>query len=203
MRKGHGEGHGEQTGRLRKVPTVPWRNLKHLSAATKIDYSEAQTFVDILKYKDISKDLGKSFDLLKQHFLSHAAENIQQKGTSRNMNTRVGKGFQQEVSALYCKTNGKNAEHQISVLDENEETMARLDMEVQLWKDSQALESEFEPIPPAVPNPNTHWKLETYSSTPIRAFALGRSSLSKLRNEASRIPGLVSSQYTRSSGGRH
>ncbi|KAK6988973.1 hypothetical protein R3P38DRAFT_3331734 [Favolaschia claudopus] len=189
-----------------------WRNLKHLSAATKIDYSEAQTFVDILKCispcisellprnsllvrvarvmqkirvmlgldvttrsrldhlrtlileynnlcNDISKDLGKSFDFLKQHFLSHAAENIQQKGTSRNMNTRVGEGFQQEVSALYCKTNGKNAEHQISVLDENEETMARLDMEVQLWKDSQALESEFEPIPAAVPNQNTHWKL--------------------------------------------
>ncbi|KAK6988970.1 hypothetical protein R3P38DRAFT_2803912 [Favolaschia claudopus] len=45
-------------------------------------------------------------------------------------------GFQQKVSALYRKTNGKNAEHQISVLDENEETVARLDMEVQLWKDT-------------------------------------------------------------------
>jgi hypothetical protein len=29
------------------------------------------------------------------------------------MNTRVEEGFQQEVAALYKKTNGKNAEHQV------------------------------------------------------------------------------------------
>jgi hypothetical protein len=29
------------------------------------------------------------------------------------MNTRVGEGYQQEVSRLYKKTNGKNAEHQV------------------------------------------------------------------------------------------
>jgi hypothetical protein len=30
------------------------------------------------------------------------------------MNTRVGEGFQQEVSEMYEKTNGKNAEHQVN-----------------------------------------------------------------------------------------
>ncbi|KAJ7343738.1 hypothetical protein DFH08DRAFT_214470 [Mycena albidolilacea] len=166
-----------------------WRNLKHLRSPTKIDYSEGQTFLDILKCalpclvqllpansclvrlvrvmqkirtmlglevttgtrlhhlqkmireyektcNDISERHGKSLNFLKQHFLSHAIQNFKSKGTSRNMNTRVGEGFQQEVSEMYEKTNGKNAEHQISILDENEETMARLDMQVELWRRS-------------------------------------------------------------------
>jgi hypothetical protein len=44
--------------------------------------------------------------------LSHAPDDIHTKGTSRNMNTRVGEGFQQEVSTMYKKTNGKCAEYQ-------------------------------------------------------------------------------------------
>ncbi|KAJ7093808.1 hypothetical protein C8R44DRAFT_989899 [Mycena epipterygia] len=39
-------------------------------------------------------------------------------------------------AAQYRKTNGKNAEHQISIMDENEETMARIQMAVDEWLES-------------------------------------------------------------------
>ncbi|KAJ7829496.1 hypothetical protein B0H14DRAFT_2366583, partial [Mycena olivaceomarginata] len=55
----------------------------------------------------VSRELGKDFNFLKQHSLSHAVNDIRTKGTSRNMNTCVGEGFQQEVSAMYQKTSGK------------------------------------------------------------------------------------------------
>ncbi|KAJ7694108.1 hypothetical protein B0H17DRAFT_1199365 [Mycena rosella] len=123
-----------------------WRGLKHLSSPTTIDYSEGQTFLDILKcalpcivqilppnsclvrvirimvkvrmllglevtlvtrlallrkfvaeYEKICKDVSetheKSFNFLKQHFLSHAIGCFEGKGTSRNQNTRVVKVF--------------------------------------------------------------------------------------------------------------
>ncbi|KAJ7267758.1 hypothetical protein C8J57DRAFT_1181509 [Mycena rebaudengoi] len=144
-----------------------WRGLKHIPSPTTIDYSEGQTFVDILKcalpclvqllpcdsclvrivramqkvrillglsvttrtrqdhlndlvreYEDacneVHEALGKDFNFLKQHSLTHAIEDFVSKGTSRNMNTRVGEGFQQEVEKMYQKTNGKNAERQAS-----------------------------------------------------------------------------------------
>ncbi|KAK6974605.1 hypothetical protein R3P38DRAFT_3132210 [Favolaschia claudopus] len=89
----------------------------------------------------------------------HGLKNFQLKGTSRNMNTRVGEGFQQEVSALYKKTNGKDAEHQISILDENEETMARLDMAVNAWQESQAESEELKLIAGDDSDQEKHWKL--------------------------------------------
>ncbi|KAJ7808967.1 hypothetical protein B0H14DRAFT_2380110 [Mycena olivaceomarginata] len=188
-----------------------WRNLKHLSSATTIDYSEGQTFLDILKCalpclvqlvpsdsglvqlirvmqkvrtmlgldvttntrleylgrliaeyekccKRVSEKHDKSLDFLKQHFLSHAAQNFVNKGTSRNQNTRIGEGFQQEVSAMYKITNGKNAEHQMTIIDENEETMARLDMQVEMWQKSQG-KQEDELIPSADPQLSAHWTL--------------------------------------------
>ncbi|KAJ7315257.1 hypothetical protein DFH08DRAFT_715944, partial [Mycena albidolilacea] len=88
-----------------------WRGLKHFSSPTTIDYSDGQTFLDILI--DVSVTHGKSFNFLKQHFLSHAITCFKDKGTSRNQNTRVGEGFQQEIAAQYKKTNGKDAEHQV------------------------------------------------------------------------------------------
>ncbi|KAJ7647440.1 hypothetical protein FB45DRAFT_1019687 [Roridomyces roridus] len=79
---------------------------------------------------EINDEFGKDFRFLKQHMLSHASADIRAKGATRNTTTRVGEGFQQEVSAMYKKTNGKRAEHQISVIDEKEETLAYLDMKV-------------------------------------------------------------------------
>ncbi|KAJ7493651.1 hypothetical protein FB451DRAFT_1164530 [Mycena latifolia] len=188
-----------------------WRNLKHIQSPTTIEYSEGQTFLDILKCalpclvqllppnsclvrvvrvmqkicvllglevhtntrlerlheaigeyekicEEISRKHGKVFDFLKQHFLGHAIDAFKSKGTSRNMNTRVGEGFQQEVATLYKKTNGKNAEHQISVMDENEETMARLDMLVNLWRRSQEEDDELDLMQPAMDS-TAHWRL--------------------------------------------
>ncbi|KAJ7888367.1 hypothetical protein B0H14DRAFT_3081961 [Mycena olivaceomarginata] len=154
----------------------------HLSSATTIDYSEGQTFLDILKR--VSEKHDKSLNFLKQHFLSHAVQNFVNKGTSRNQNTRVGEGFQQEVSAMYKITNGKNAEHQMTIIDENEETMARLDMRVEMWQKSQE-KQEDELIPSADPQLSAHWTLgspdsrvsptrleRTKNDNPLSHFAL-------------------------------
>ncbi|KAJ7465483.1 hypothetical protein FB451DRAFT_1041416 [Mycena latifolia] len=115
-----------------------WRGLKHLPSPATIDYSEGQAFVDILQYAlpclvqllprnsrlirivrtmqkvRILRALGKDFNFLKQHSLIYSIEDFMSNGTSRNMNTRVGEGFQQEVEKMYQKTNGKNAERQAS-----------------------------------------------------------------------------------------
>ncbi|KAJ7777661.1 hypothetical protein DFH07DRAFT_1056449 [Mycena maculata] len=88
--------------------------------------------------KDVSETHSKSFNFLKQHFLSHAISCFKDKGTSRNQNTR-------------------DVEHQMSIMDENEETMAWLDMKVNEWQKSQE-EDETEPVLP----PHTaqaHWRL--------------------------------------------
>ncbi|KAJ7017193.1 hypothetical protein C8F04DRAFT_979784, partial [Mycena alexandri] len=189
-----------------------WRGLKHISSPTTIDYSEGQTFVDILKcalpclvqllpcnsclvrlvramqktrimlglsvttrtrldhLNDLEREyegacnevhdaLGKDFNFLKQHSLSHAIEDFMSKGTSRNMNTRVGEGFQQEVEKMYQKTNGKNAEHQISVQDEREEAMARVKMAIDEWRKSQT-DADLEASELAtIPGASGHWKL--------------------------------------------
>ncbi|KAJ7472475.1 hypothetical protein FB451DRAFT_1469161 [Mycena latifolia] len=215
-----------------------WRDL-HFSSPTTIDYSDGQTFLDILKIlpansclvklvrtmqkvrimlglevttasrlellckmitkyeqackacrpfiprygwlfglmQDVSEQHDKSLNFLKQHFLSHAAQNFRAKGTSRNMNTRVGEGFQQEVAAQYKKTNGKNAEHQISIMDENEETMARIQMAVDGWLKSQE-EDEQDPVlgPSNIESP-AHWKLGSADPqiTTVRLGAVGQS----------------------------
>ncbi|KAJ7079129.1 hypothetical protein B0H15DRAFT_859196 [Mycena belliarum] len=167
-----------------------WRGLKHTPSPTTIDYSEGQTFVDILKCalpclvqllprssclvrivrvmqeirimlglwvtfktrldhlqdlerkyesacNEVHKQHGKDFNFLKQHSLIHAIDDFVSKGTSRNMTTRVGEGFQQEVEKMYHKTNGKRAERQISLQDENEEAMARIKMAVDEWRQRQ------------------------------------------------------------------
>ncbi|KAJ6611016.1 hypothetical protein B0H10DRAFT_1810509 [Mycena sp. CBHHK59/15] len=189
-----------------------WQNLKHLSSPTTIDYSDGQTFLDILKCalpclvqilppnscliklvremqkvrtmlglwvttgsrnddtdkwiieygkicEDVSEEHDKSLNFLKQHFLSHAVKNFQRKGTSRNMNTRVGEGFQQEVAAQYKKTNGKNAEHQISIMDENEEAMARIQMAVDDWHKNQEQDEQDPVLGSSNANPSAHWQL--------------------------------------------
>ncbi|KAJ7261681.1 hypothetical protein C8J57DRAFT_1071747 [Mycena rebaudengoi] len=187
-----------------------WRGLKHLPSPTTIDYSEGQTFVDILKcalpclvqllprnsclvrivramqkvrillglsvttrtrldhlnnlvreYEQASNEvheaLGKDFNFLKQHSLSHAIEDFMAKGTSRNMNTRVGEGFQQEVEKMYQKTNGKNAERQAK------EAMARVRMAIDEWRRHQQdrdLEDSERTVIPAVSEISSgHWTL--------------------------------------------
>ncbi|KAJ7731024.1 hypothetical protein B0H16DRAFT_1733441 [Mycena metata] len=202
-----------------------WRGLKHEPSPTTIDYSDGQTFLDILKCSlpclvqllpqnsafvyivrvmtklrimlglpvttktrlahthelileyeaasgNLYRDFGKNFNLLKQHFLQHACRAFVSKGTSRNMTTRVGEGFQQEVAKMYGKTNGKNAGHQISRQDENEEAMARIQMAVDEWeksqKDSDIEDHEREVITQSAPD--TPWKLGSPDRTPRIEF---------------------------------
>ncbi|KAJ7467649.1 hypothetical protein FB451DRAFT_1040236, partial [Mycena latifolia] len=199
---------------MNRFPT--WRGLKHIPSPTTIDYSEGQTFVDLLKsalpclvqllppdsclvrivramqkvrillglsvttrtrldhlndlvreYEDACNEVylvhGKDFNFLKQHSLTHAIEDFMSKGTSRNTNTRVGEGFQQEVDKMYQKTNGKNAERQIGLQDEREEAMARVQMAVDKWRRCQQdtdLEAGEHTIIPAVSQISSgHWKL--------------------------------------------
>ncbi|KAJ7619024.1 hypothetical protein B0H17DRAFT_1219832 [Mycena rosella] len=149
-----------------------WRGLKHTPSPTTIDYSDGQTFIDILKsslpclvqllprnspfvrivrvmdklrimlglpvttrtrldhldqlvreYEGASgglyREFDKDFNFLKQHFLTHARRALYQR------------------ARMYDKTNGKNAEHQISRQDENEEPMARIKMAVDEWLKNQ------------------------------------------------------------------
>lgn len=64
----------------------------------------------------VSKEYGKSFDFFKQHYVSHIITDILQKGTSDNMSTRPGEGFQQEAAEAFEQTNMKNAEKQVCLL---------------------------------------------------------------------------------------
>nr|GAT48235.1 predicted protein [Mycena chlorophos] len=108
--------------------------------------------------EETSEKHDKNFDFLKQHMLPHAPDIFRAKGTSRNMNTRVGEGYQQEVSDLYQETNGKAAEHQIVIHDENEEAIARLKMRVDAWQRSQAEDTD-ELMDPVNLDSVPHWRL--------------------------------------------
>ncbi|KAJ7759514.1 hypothetical protein B0H16DRAFT_1313294 [Mycena metata] len=104
---------------------------------------------------EVADKHGKDFNFLKQHSITHAIEDFISKGTSRNMNTRVGEGFQQEVSKMYQKTNGKNAE---------QEAMARIQMAIDEWRQAQNdpdLDDSERVVIPAVSEASSepHWKL--------------------------------------------
>jgi hypothetical protein len=54
---------------------------------------------------------------------------------------------------------------QIAILDENEETMARLDMQVETWRRNQEEDSDkLDLIPSANPNLSAHWTLGSPNS---------------------------------------
>ncbi|KAJ7146207.1 hypothetical protein C8R44DRAFT_897736 [Mycena epipterygia] len=202
--------HWTDGGNLEDFPR--WRGLKHISAATLIDYSEGQTFLDILKcilpclvhllpansalvnalralqqfrmlvgvhcssqsrlallntfvreYEIACRGVhDKDFNFLKQHYTSHAADDIRQKGTTNHMSTRTGEGFQQDVTRHYGLTNGKDAEHQMVRIDESEEAMARIDMIVADHKarekqQSEDSEDKANQLAPCIDK--AHWRL--------------------------------------------
>ncbi|KAJ7358575.1 hypothetical protein DFH08DRAFT_802393 [Mycena albidolilacea] len=104
-----------------------WRGLDHFTAPTAIDFTEGNAFLALLKF-------------LKWYYTCHAASDIREKGAIKNMSTRPGGGFQQEVIRHYNQTNGRDAERQMVVIDENEEAMARLDMN---FADAKAFEDKL------------------------------------------------------------
>ncbi|KAJ6544709.1 hypothetical protein B0H10DRAFT_1970094 [Mycena sp. CBHHK59/15] len=151
-----------------------WRDLKHLSSPTTIDYSDGQTFLDILKCTlpcivqllppnsclirvirimtkvrimlGLEVTVETHLELLDKFIAEY--ERICKTRHQPNQNTRVGEGFQQEIAAQYEKTNGKDAEHQPAtreklIMDENEETMVRLDMKFETCNCSNLLYRDF------------------------------------------------------------
>ncbi|KAJ7062601.1 hypothetical protein C8F01DRAFT_1082248 [Mycena amicta] len=110
--------------------------------------------------QEVHEVCGKDFNFLVQHSLSHAIEDFMSKGTSRNMNTRVDKGFQQEIG----------------LQDEREETMARVQMAIDDWRRSQKaveLDEGEQPIIPRVERDNIG-TLEARFSDPSCLSPTGR-----------------------------
>ncbi|KAJ6457496.1 hypothetical protein C8R47DRAFT_1164164 [Mycena vitilis] len=74
-----------------------------VTTKTRLDHSDEL----LREYETVSGSLywefGKDYNFLKHHFLQHARRAFITKGTSRNMNTRVGEGFQQEAAKMYEK----------------------------------------------------------------------------------------------------
>ncbi|KAF8263167.1 hypothetical protein EI94DRAFT_1598647 [Lactarius quietus] len=103
------------------------------------EFSDGQAFYDILKraiftYQkccaEVQEKYGKSFDFLKQHASQHVGQDIKEKGTVDNFSTRIGEGVQQEAAQAFDQTNMKNAEHQMAVIDEKLEAIARIRMAI-------------------------------------------------------------------------
>ncbi|KAG1904556.1 uncharacterized protein F5891DRAFT_1126375 [Suillus fuscotomentosus] len=82
---------GQLTLNMHKVER--WPNLKHFSNVITVDYADGA---------QVSAEHGKNFDFLKQHLVTHAIQDIEQKGTLNNYNTYT-----------YVKTNCKNTEPQV------------------------------------------------------------------------------------------
>ncbi|KAJ7791390.1 hypothetical protein B0H14DRAFT_2395645, partial [Mycena olivaceomarginata] len=118
----------------------------------------------------IQQDLDKNFNFLKQHYTCHASSDIREKGATKHMSTRTGEGFQQEVTRHYNRTNGRDAERQMVVIDENEEAMARLDMLVADYeiREKQKLEDSEDhadnTVEPAG-SPTAHWRFSAPNSS--------------------------------------
>ncbi|KAJ7300590.1 hypothetical protein DFH08DRAFT_828328 [Mycena albidolilacea] len=126
----------------------PWRDLKHLSSPTTVEYSDGQTFLDILECAlpcivqllppnsclvKVIQIMVKALILLGlnvatetrlgylRKFIAEYEKICNNKGTSWNQNTRVSEGFQQEIATQYTKTNGKDAEHQVNEWQKSQE----------------------------------------------------------------------------------
>ncbi|KAF8142215.1 hypothetical protein K438DRAFT_2114720 [Mycena galopus ATCC 62051] len=76
----------------------------------------------------VAGEYGKSFDFFKQHAVGHVIRDIRDKGTTNHGSTCPGEGFQQEACDAYARTNGKNAAHQMTRIDEIQEAVARIRM---------------------------------------------------------------------------
>ncbi|KAG6847873.1 hypothetical protein H0H93_005308 [Arthromyces matolae] len=76
----------------------------------------------------VNQDHDKNFAFPKNHATGHVGDEILNKGTTDNMTTRTGEGFQQEAAEAYAQTNKKQAEHQMARIDETQEIVARIRM---------------------------------------------------------------------------
>ncbi|KAF7331235.1 hypothetical protein MKEN_00000400 [Mycena kentingensis (nom. inval.)] len=93
-----------------------------------------KTFIADYEYwcERVTQKYGKSFDFFKQHAVAHVLKDIWDKGTTNHGSTRPGEGFQQEARSAYAQTNMKEAEGQMSRIDETLEAVARIRMKIDL-----------------------------------------------------------------------
>ncbi|KAJ7885741.1 hypothetical protein B0H14DRAFT_3734854 [Mycena olivaceomarginata] len=99
------------------------------------------------EFKRVADDYGKDFEFFKQHALSHLVSDIRKKGTTNHGSTRPGEGSQQEARTAYARTNGKNAAHQMSRIDETQEAIARTRMAIDNHDKSQTEPEEVDETP--------------------------------------------------------
>ncbi|KAF8980125.1 hypothetical protein BDQ17DRAFT_1517813 [Cyathus striatus] len=103
------------------------RQLQHLEDVIK-DYE---------KYcKKVSMLYKKNFSFFKQHYITHVISDIKNKGTTDNMLTCPGEGFQQEASQAYKQTNKKKVKKQMVKIDENQEVIAAIHMAIEKYNES-------------------------------------------------------------------
>ncbi|KAJ7840972.1 hypothetical protein B0H14DRAFT_2587186 [Mycena olivaceomarginata] len=110
---------------------------------------------------EVRQDFDKNFNFF---------SDIREKGATKHMSTRTGEGFQRDVTRHYSRTNGRDAERQMVVINENEEVMARLDMIGADWEthEKQKLEDSEDhadnTVEPAG-SPTAHWRLSAPNSS--------------------------------------
>ncbi|KAF9004381.1 hypothetical protein BDQ17DRAFT_1390310 [Cyathus striatus] len=90
-----------------------WSNLQHFPCVSTVMFTDGQSFYDILK--KVSTLYKKNFSFFKQHYIMHIISDIKNKGTTDNMLTCPGEGFQQEAPQAYKQTNKKKVKKQVSL----------------------------------------------------------------------------------------
>ncbi|KAJ7857467.1 hypothetical protein B0H14DRAFT_2578358 [Mycena olivaceomarginata] len=127
-----------QTGKSevfdRCMTAIPrWRGFDLIKSATTLDYVEGNTHLQLLKQFRMLVGLHCTTESrlkLMDHTIHNTRGDIREKGATHNMTTRTGEGFQQDVTHHFNRTNGRDAEKQMVVVDANEETMVYIDMVV-------------------------------------------------------------------------
>ncbi|KAK6966673.1 hypothetical protein R3P38DRAFT_2815922 [Favolaschia claudopus] len=119
-----------------------WPGLKHFNQVTTIHFSDGETFYHIMK--KVSDEYGKNFNFPKQHATSHVIQDIRTKGTTNHFSTRPGEGFQQEAREAYNQTNFKDVVPQMTRIDENQESIARIRMAIDEYEKQRTLDEKEE-----------------------------------------------------------
>ncbi|KAJ7876927.1 hypothetical protein B0H14DRAFT_2568036 [Mycena olivaceomarginata] len=147
------------------MSNVPhWRNLKHFLNVTTEEYTDGQTFLDILKYcKKVMAEYGKDFGFYNQHACAHAIEDVMDKGFPTGYSTCPGEGFHQEVKEVFDQTNFKNTDPQgaqLARIDENKEALALIRMAIDESDALRSTEEEGEEIESFTRDgSDLHWSL--------------------------------------------
>ncbi|KZT33764.1 hypothetical protein SISSUDRAFT_1010687 [Sistotremastrum suecicum HHB10207 ss-3] len=116
--------------------------------------------------KAVSDLTNWSQDFPKAHALSHALQDIKEKGATINYTTRYGEAMIQEIKAYYFQTNGKDADKYMSILDQNHEVLTQMMNWYQQWtKARETVESDAEDGDPDAASESSTSPADTSVST--------------------------------------